>query len=279
MKSERQQIQESNLLADKIEAFLVKTRNSLPKIIAVVAVSLVALLVYGIYRSVQQSGSAKAWTAFYFSDSDATELESVADDFSKTSAGLWARQQAGDAHLAKALETVFTNRGVADQHYKNAIEDYKKVVDSADEGFLLARSYYGLAQAQEGLGERDEAISSYRKVGAQSNIDPEFKDEAAKRAFWLESKDGEAFFAWYNTNRASAPPIAPSDTSKPSLPGSPTIDFSSANPVIPPSAPVQVSPPADETKATASNPSSTTTPPAEEKKPESTPPGSGLDKP
>lgn len=158
MKSEQQNIQESNLLADQIENFLIKTKKVLPQIISVVVLALVSLLGYGIYQSVRNGQSAEGWTALYFSDTDASDLESIADDFASTPAGLWARQAAGDAHLAKALESVFTNRDVADQHYKNAVAEYEKVIGKGSDPLLLARTHFGLCKPTK--GSRTETMRS-----------------------------------------------------------------------------------------------------------------------
>lgn len=254
MKSEQQNIQESNLLADQIENFLIKTKKVLPQIISVVVLILVALLGYGVYQSIRNAQSAQGWTALYFSDTDATDLESIADDFGATPAGLWARQSAGDAHLAKALESVFSNRDVADQHYKNAVAEYEKVIGKGNDSLLLARTHFGLAQAHEGLANRDEAIENYRKISSLTGVDATFQAEATKRADWLESKDGETFLTWFKENRQAAPAIAPPTGDRPAIPSQPTIDFpplpgTSGLPGTPQEAPASESKPSTEQPA------------------------------
>lgn len=225
MKSEQQNIQESNLLADQIESFLIKTKKVLPQIISIVVLVLVGLLGYGIYQSVRNAQSAEGWTALYFSDTDASDLESIADDFGNTPAGLWARQSAGDAHLAKALASVFTDRGVADQFYEKAVAEYEKVIGKGSDALLLARTHFGMAQAYEGLANRDEAIANYRKIASLAGVDPAFQSEATKRADWLESKDGETFLTWFKENRQAAPAVAPPTGDRPAIPSQPTLDL------------------------------------------------------
>jgi cytochrome c-type biogenesis protein CcmH/NrfG len=78
MKSDRKQIQESNLLADKIEAQFIKLKKVLPAVLAAIAVVVVALLGYGIYSSIQEKEAAKGWTALYFSDTDTSDLNAIA---------------------------------------------------------------------------------------------------------------------------------------------------------------------------------------------------------
>jgi tetratricopeptide (TPR) repeat protein len=239
MKSELKEIQESNLLADKIEGFLIKVKQKLPLIIGVVAVGAILLLASGIYKTWSDSISAKGWSALYFGDTEASDLESIAEDFPNTPAGLWARMAAGDSHLAQGVQSVNTNRDVADKHYEKAVAEYEKVVTSATEGFLLARSNFGLAQAYEGLGKKEEAAASYRKITKLTNVDAEFQAEASKRATWLDSSDAEDFFDWFKTNRTTAPAIPPMSGGIPSVPGAPVFDFPGppSTPTTPESAP------------------------------------------
>jgi hypothetical protein len=234
MKSERQQNQETDLIADKIEVFLVRVKQVLPQIISVIAVAVIGLLAVGFYYSMQNTKLAQAWTALYFTDTTASDLESIAEDFSGTQAELWARQLAGDSHLAKGTESVFTNRDVSDKHFENAVAEYEKVVSRVSEGLLGTRAVWGLAQAQEGLGKRENAATTYKKLTRVANAEPILVAEAAKRADWLESADGEEFFKWFNENRPTGAALPPSfPRQPPGIPGAPTFDFSTPLPPSP----------------------------------------------
>jgi tetratricopeptide (TPR) repeat protein len=221
MKSERKQIQESNLLADKIEAQFVKLKAILPAVIAVVVVVVVSMLGYGIYSSIQEKEAAKAWTELYFSDTEAADLNAISSDYGSTSAGLWAKQTAGDAYMAKALEKVYVDRDLSDQYYQQALEEYKAVAEKTSDSFLKERSLYGMAQASEGLGEREQAISHYRKITVLPGLNPEFLTEINKRANWLDSQAGEKFYDWFKKNRPSAPVLQGLPSETPAIPSSP----------------------------------------------------------
>ena len=271
MKSELKEIQESNLLADKIEGFLIKVKQKLPLIIGVVVVGAILLLASGIYKTWSDSITAKGWSALYFGDTEASDLESIAEDFPNTPAGLWARMAAGDSHLAQGVQSVNTNRDVADKHYEKAVAEYEKVVTSATEGFLLARSNFGLAQAYEGLGKKEEAAASYRKITKLTNVDAEFQAEASKRATWLDSSDAEDFFDWFKTNRTTAPAIPPMSGGVPSVPGAPVFDL----PGMPstPTQPESATPPANSSADTPTTAAPAETKPDESKPLELTPAG------
>ena len=240
MKSERKQTLESNLLADKIEQLAIKLKKALPVILAVTVVVVVGLLAYGFYTSVQEKESAKGWTALYFADTDMSDLTAISTDFSGTTAGLWAKQTAGDSNMSRALEKVYIDRDLAEQFYKEATSDYQTVTEKSSDPFLSGRANFGLAQASEGMGDLEKALSFYRKVIQNKAMGIELIAESTKRVEWLESKAGEAFYAWYKTSRASNPVlnVTPSNTT---LPGAPDFSFP-ANPVG--NAPIGSPPPA-----------------------------------
>ena len=225
MKSDRKQIQESNLLADKIEAQFIKLKKVLPAVLAAIAVVVVALLGYGIYSSIQEKEAAKGWTALYFSDTDTSDLNAIASDFSGSNAGLWAKQTAGDAYMAKAMEKVYLDRDLADQYFKQALDEYKSVSEKATDPFLKERSFYGVAQVSEGIGDREQALAYYRKVALTPGTNSEFLAEVNKRVTWLESKAGEEFYNWFKQNRPSAPMLQNLPPSMLPLPNSPDMQF------------------------------------------------------
>lgn len=225
MKSQPKQIQESNLLADKIEAQFAKAKKALPAILAAGVVLLVALLGYGLYSTMRETAAAKGWTALYFSDTDPAELTSIATDFQGTPAAQWARQKAGDAYMAKALERVYVDREVADQYFKQAMDEYQAVTSSTSDSFLKERGWFGQAQAAEGLGDSEQAITCYRKVAATSGASPELLISVNQRINWLESKSGEAFFTWYKQRKSAVPALEQAEPVKLPLPNAPDFQF------------------------------------------------------
>lgn len=225
MKSERKQIQESNLLADKIEQQAIRLKKALPAIVAVTAVVVLGLLAYGFYTSVQEKESAKGWTTLYFADTDTADLTSISSDFKGTAAGLWAQQIAGDANMSRALEKVYLDRDLAEQFYREAITEYSVVAEKSSDPFLSGRANFGLAQASEGMGNHDKALAYYRKVITNKAMGVDLIAESTKRVAWLESKAGEEFYAWYKTSRASSPVLNVNPSILSPLPNEPNISF------------------------------------------------------
>ena len=225
MKSERKHTLESNLLADKIEQLAINLKKALPAILAVTAVVVVGLLSYGFYASVKEKESAKGWTALYFADTETADLTAISSDFSGSSASLWAKQTAGDANMSRALEKVYLDRDLAEQFYKEAAAEYRVPAEKSTDPFLAGRANFGLAQASEGMGDLEQALSYYRKVIQNKAMGNELIGEAAKRVAWLESKAGEEFYAWYKTSRASSPVLNTNPATTSPLPSAPNISF------------------------------------------------------
>ena len=225
MKSERKQIQESNLMADKIEQMAIKLKTAMPAILAVTTVVVVGLLAYGFYTSVKETEAAKGWTKLYFADTDASDLTAISTDFSGSTAGLWAKQTAADANMSRALEKVYLDRDLAEEFYKEAIADYKAVAEKSSDPFLVGRANYGLAQASEGMADQEKAVSFYRKVIANKGMGAELIAEATKRIAWLESEAGGEFYTWFKANRASSPVLNANPGVNAPLPSTPDMAF------------------------------------------------------
>lgn len=256
MKSELKQTQETQFLVEKFDTQFEKLKKALPSIIVVAVLALSAALTYGYFVTQSEATSARGWTALYFADTEPGPLDEIAQDFQGTAASLWAKNTLADAFMARALEKVYIDRPIAEKLFEQAVEEYKVVSEKATDPFLKSKATFGLAQAQEGLGDRDSAIANYKKTASISGVYPEFTSEASKRAAWLSSKEGEEFFAWYTTVRPTTPVLETSPTT-PAIPGLPNINFpaiappAAANTPAPEGTAPAATLPADTTPATA----------------------------
>ena len=135
--------------------------------------------------------------------------------------------------MARAMEKVYLDRDLADQYFKQALDEYKAVSEKSSDPFLKERSFYGVAQASEGMGDREQALTYYRKVALTPGTNSEFLAEVNKRATWLESKAGEEFYNWFKQNRPSAPMLQNFPPSMLPLPNSPDMQFKDLFPSTP----------------------------------------------
>ena len=68
MKSERSQIQESDLLADKIEQRFTQIKPYLPALLGLIGAVVIGLLGYGVYTSQKEGRAVRLWNNIYFPD-------------------------------------------------------------------------------------------------------------------------------------------------------------------------------------------------------------------
>ncbi len=240
MKSERRHQLETNLLADQIDSHIQQIKKLLPAILGGTAIVLIVGFGWGLYSNHLTTQAARGWTQLYFSDTESQTLAAISSEFEGTTPGLWALMTAGDSEMNKAVENWALDRDVAEQYYKQAVERYKVVVNKAPDSILKGKAHFGLAQALEGLGQREQAVVEYRKVAAIGGMPPDVIAESGRRALWLESKAGEEFFAWYKNNRPSAPLL---ESPKPNrtIPGAENFTLPSLSDIIPGSAPSNTS--------------------------------------
>jgi hypothetical protein len=250
MKSERGQVQETNFLADKIEQKLSQIRPYLPALAGLIVVGIIGLIGYGVYATQRETRAARGWTDLYFSDTSINNLEAISKDHEDTSASLWARMTAGDQSMAEAMNRWNVDRVLADQKFQEAADDYRDVASRSSDSFAKSRALFGLAQALEGLGKRTEAVDAYRQVTDLTGLPTEYLAEINARIKWLEGKEGEFFYVWYNEKRTDAPPPS-NDSAVPGLPSIPDISFPPLSPLPGGTAPPDSPPESDAPTAPA----------------------------
>jgi tetratricopeptide (TPR) repeat protein len=248
MKSERGQVQETNFLADKIEQKLAQIRPYLPALVGLIVVGVIGLIGYGVYATQRETRAARAWTDFYFSDTAINNLEAISKDYEDTSASVWARMTAGDQSMAEAMRKWNVDRALADQKFQEAADDYRDAASRSADSFVESRALFGLAQALEGMGKRTEAIDAYRQISSLTGLPAEYLTEVSSRIKWLEGKEGEFFYVWYNEKRTDAPPPSNDGALPGGLPSIPDISFPPLSP-LPEGTTPPVDPPAGDSAA------------------------------
>jgi predicted negative regulator of RcsB-dependent stress response len=203
MKTQRRHELATNVLADwlgeKIEALKPYSTAVSATAVAVVAVVFASVFWY----QQRQAGRAQAWESYFSAleeqnpDDARDDLEAVADDYSKSPAGLWARLGLADTQLAKGVEELFKDHASARKALEGAIDDYRAVLEQAPGDSLLAeRSTFGLAESYESKNELESARQHYRDLldrwpsGAFSSM---AKDRLAD----LDRKATKDFYDWF----------------------------------------------------------------------------------
>lgn len=171
-----------------------------------------AVTIYLVNRFGAQASAG--WTELRAS-ATAEDFANVAEDFSGTVVGAWARLQEAEAHLQSGIRLSFADRPAARDDLTEAREAFEKTLaNQAAPPQVRERALYGLARTLETLAgiqtaEQDdsatkpaaslnEAIDAYEQLLKQF---PEtlYKDIAQERIAELKRQSTQEFYAWFRT--------------------------------------------------------------------------------
>jgi hypothetical protein len=218
MKTQRRHELQTNKLADEIGLYLQKAKPYSRQIGLglLAAVLIVGAVTYLIHQ--QATSEALGWSEFLraFNSYDSKALAEVGKLKEGTTAGLWARQAAGDFSLAEGAHQLFRDRKEALRLLEEAESSYLAVEKEGGKyPMLVERARFGLGQAYESMCKVDKAREYYQKV-AKTTQDPTLAAVAKQRADRLEDKSVEGWYAWFERQEPAPPPM--------SLPGAKTAE-------------------------------------------------------
>jgi predicted negative regulator of RcsB-dependent stress response len=246
MKSKRRHELQTNELADQLGQWIEVIRPHVTTILLAVVAAAAILFVWYYWASSREKLETQSWRAYLYASGDmqadasktVEELNSVAEDYTDTPAGLWAKQSAADIEAGQGVYYLFQQKQSAEDHLYNAIVGYRTVLGSeliSENPMLQCRAHFGLAQAYEAyMGEKDEftvdekdlnkGLPGPKKVDCREEARKNYQavvdmDEesslaevARRRLDRLEGEQG--FYVWL-AQQTPAPPhagnIAPED--------------------------------------------------------------------
>ncbi len=215
MKAERRHELQHNELADWLSGTAERLRPYSRAILGVTIAAVVLLLAYYLITSRAEKKQSAAWDKYLHAlsattpDASTTELEETVERYSKTPAAVWAEATLGDMELGDGIGQLFVDKVDAEKKIKRAIGHYEAVLEKADDPLLKARVLFGLAHAQESLGELEKARQSYE---ALVDLKGPYQQLAEDRVAALGRDSTHDFYAWF----ASEEPVR---TPLPGMPG------------------------------------------------------------
>lgn len=203
MKTERRHELATNSLADWLGEKIDALKPYSTAISATVLAVAVAVFAYVYWSQKNQARQAAGWEKYFQAldergreDADA-RLRDVAEDFSKSSPGAWARLSLADSQLAVGVDKLFNDRPASRQTLDDAIENYRLVLDSAPPDSPLAeRATFGVAEAYESKNELDKAREQYRSL-VERWPEGAFTAMAQQRLDDLDRKSTMDFYDWF----------------------------------------------------------------------------------
>jgi hypothetical protein len=201
MKTERRHELQTNELADWLGTWMQKLAPYSRAITAGV-IAVAALVAFSIYLQSQSVERQRAgWNNFFqaINSNESGELEAVANQFSGAPVSVWSRLLLADTELGRGIEMMFSDRAAGKERLRNARQSYLTASTEASDPMLRERAIFGLARANEALGERedlDQALANYQRLVDEW---PEgvFAEEARQRIEELNKESTREFLDWF----------------------------------------------------------------------------------
>lgn len=156
-----------------------------------------------------QAGSA-GWTKLAKLSGQETpdELADVAEKYSDSLAGVWARLRAAELNLENGVMAAFNDRELALTDLERAKSDFEKVlaaqVPLPDN--VKQRALLGLARTLEALcdGETTPVIEAYERLLKQypNSI---YREQVERRINELKTPQARDFYAWFHAQKPKPP--------------------------------------------------------------------------
>ncbi|REK17516.1 MAG: hypothetical protein DWQ37_06015 [Planctomycetota bacterium] len=197
MKTERRHELQTNVLADSLARGIEAIKPYGRGVLAVVIILAMGLIAW-FYTSAQGSRrSAEGWTD-YLEAMDQRNLElmqGISQEFAGSDVGHWARMTAADWLLADGTNRLLTDQVRAKDNLKEAREEFAALLLDTSNDTIQQRATYGLAQADEALGDLEKARSEYRTLAEKWPEGP-FHETAEQRAEDLDRMSTKQFYDW-----------------------------------------------------------------------------------
>lgn len=174
--------------------------------LAGVLLLIAAIIWWSKYRSADGgAGWNELAAVFRKPDATAEDFINVAELYSESKAGAWARLYAGEGYLESGLESLFTDREGAARDLADARENFEAALASKDvSSELKVRALFGLAKTLETTSDGDlkPAIEAYSQV-AEEYPGTIYEELAKERLAALEAPGAKDFYAWFAKQKPS----------------------------------------------------------------------------
>jgi hypothetical protein len=200
MKTERRHELQTNVLASSL-AHWVKAAQPYSRAGLAVVIALVVALFAWAYLSTQNTRRvATGWDEYFEAltgrNRDPREqLRDISSRYAGTMVGQWARLTLANLELDDGTNRLLQDRKAAREELRGAKEKFMALQSEATHDTILERATYGLALADEALGELEDARKEYRALAEKWPKGP-FAAAAKSRADDLDALATKSFYDW-----------------------------------------------------------------------------------
>jgi len=240
MDSDRRHELEENDLAGSTLQLVDRIRPHLRTIVTAIGLLFAGLAAWTLIASQQSAAKARSWETCIaaLSGGDAAGLEAVVRQHADTPAAGWAQLVLADSALSQGCDLLFTDRTRGLERVEDAVGRYRQLLAARPTGMLAERTVFGLAKANEALGNLDEARKGYEAVLAD-HPGSAAASLAASRVAAVSRDATRQWYDWFAAQKPAPPaaPAAPAEGGKAAAPVAPSADAAPAANAAEPAAP------------------------------------------
>lgn len=208
---ERQHELEQNSLAEWIVQLFDRIRPHLMTIVVAVVAAVGAIVAWIAISATNAASEAQSWEAYLaaLSTGDTMAFNEVAQRYPGSDAALWSQLVLADMALTDGAVLAFEDRTASNERLESAVDLYTAVLAEGPGGLLAERATFGLAKAQESLGELDKAQQGYASV-VKAYPDSPLAAVAQEHADALAGDSTKDWYDWFFAQKLTAvvPPAA-----------------------------------------------------------------------
>ena len=169
MRAERRDELEENDLAESTLELVDRIRPHMRTVVIGIGLLFAALAIWTLVSAQFAAGRARSWETCMaaMTAGDANRLAEVARQYPDTPAAGWSQLLLADSLLQQGCDLLFTDRSTGMIRLENAVTGYRQVLASRPTGMLAERGVFGLAKANEALGDLEAARRGYEAVVAE----------------------------------------------------------------------------------------------------------------
>lgn len=208
---ERQHELEQNSLAEWIVQLFDRIRPHLMTIVVGVVAVFGAIVAWLAISATNAASEAQSWEAYLsaLATGETIAFNEVAERYPGSDAALWSQLVLADMALTDGAVLAFEDRTASNERLESAVDLYSAVLAAGPGGLLAERATFGLAKAQESLGELDKAQQGYASV-VKAYPDSPLAAVAQEHADALAGDSTKDWYDWFFAQKltASEPPAA-----------------------------------------------------------------------
>lgn len=213
MKTEPQVELHQNALSDSLGKMAVKAQPYTRAIVGVAVALGVVIGIYAFLSSRSKARDALAWDAYNNAinkeslDENVDALREVAEKNQGRPVGNWSQLIMADLLSQEGIDKLFSEREQGREALQKAIESYRTVLEHTRDNVLREWATFGVARAQESLGDLKDAIATYESISKNWPQGP-YAKRAVERVEHLNKQSTKDWYTWFATTtpRKSSPP-------------------------------------------------------------------------